>query len=233
MFFGFLSILASFKGQYTQAAWLIIIGAFFDSLDGKLARALGSTSEFGIQFDSLADIITFCAAPSVFVYRVWSSDLGLVIGGFFAFFPLMLGSIRLAKFNLEATGAQKTRFIGMPTPMGALCIIGMYLFFSQVHAYPWLHWYPRSSAGDARVALPFVMIISFMLLSKIPFPKFPPFSMHGGLKGNWQIILTVLLMTLVFYTKGFVLLPILIIFIIFGLIVWSQEARIALENKEA
>lgn len=232
MFFGFLSILASFQGHYTIAAWYIVVGAVFDSFDGKLARALGSTSEFGIQFDSLADIITFCAAPSVFVYRVWSSDLGLVVGGFFAFFPLMLGSIRLAKFNLEATGAQKSRFIGMPTPMGALCIIGMYLFFSQVHLYPWLHWYPRSTNGDARIALPFVMIISFLLLSKIPFPKFPPFSLRGGLAANWQIMITLVLLGLIFYTKGFVLLPILLVFIIVGMVVWSQEVRVSMDNKD-
>ncbi|MCF7800389.1 MAG: CDP-diacylglycerol--serine O-phosphatidyltransferase [Candidatus Marinimicrobia bacterium] len=232
MFFGFLSILSSFQGFYAAAAWYIIVGAMFDSLDGKLARALGSTSEFGIQFDSLADIITFCAAPSVFVFRVWSSDLGFVVGGFFAFFPLMLGSIRLAKFNLEATGEQKNRFIGMPTPMGALSIVGMYLFFSQVHNYPWLHWYPRNEMGDARIALPFVMIISFLLLSKIPFPKFPALAVHRGWVDNWKFILTIVLMALVILTKGFLLLPILLLIIISGLAAWTQEARMSIDSKE-
>lgn len=232
MFFGFLSILSSFQGFYAAAAWYIIVGAMFDSLDGKLARALGSTSEFGIQFDSLADIITFCAAPSVFVYMVWSSELGFVVGGFFAFFPLMLGSIRLAKFNLEATGEQRHRFIGMPTPMGALSIVGMYLFFSQVHHYPWLHWYPRNEMGDARITLPFVMIISFLLLSKIPFPKFPALSTRGGLVNNWKFILTIVLMALVIITKGFLLLPILLLIIISGLAAWTQEARMSLDSKE-
>ncbi len=231
MFFGFLSILASFQNNFSAAAWFILLGALFDSFDGKLARALGSTSDFGIQFDSLADIITFCAAPSVFVYKVWSQDLGFLVGGFFAFFPLMLGSIRLAKFNLEAANSQKNRFIGMPTPMGALCIIGIYLFFSQLHQYPWLHWTPRNTVGDARIALPFVIIISFLLLSKMPFPKFPRFSLRGGWHDSWKFILTLVLVVLVIVSKGFLLLPFLLLMIFGSLAAWTQEARLATEKQ--
>ena len=182
MFLGFMSIISSANGDYFWAAWFIIFGAIFDGFDGKIARALNSTSDFGIQFDSLADIITFCLAPSIFAYMVWAEPLGQLVGGFYAFMPLMLGSIRLAKFNLEAEGDQKGQFFGIPTPLMALTVVGIWLFLSQIHQYPFLIWQPRQLGGDARIVLPLVMIISFLMLSKMPFPKSPPMSLKGTTK---------------------------------------------------
>ena len=138
MCLGFLAVLASFESNFTLAAWLIFTGVVMDGFDGKLARALGTSSEFGIQFDSLADLITFCLAPSIFVFLVWAEPLGLVVGGFFAFMPLMLGAIRLARFNLEAGADQKNRFLGVPTPLMALVVIGLYLFYSQMEMLPFI-----------------------------------------------------------------------------------------------
>lgn len=225
MFLGFMSILSSANGDFFWAAWFIVFGAIFDGFDGKIARALDSTSDFGIQFDSLADIITFCLAPSVFVYMVWAEPLGQLVGGFYAFMPLMLGSIRLAKFNLEAEGDQKGQFFGVPTPLMALTVVGIWLFMSQIHNYPFLGWAPRQVGGDARIVLPLVMIISSLMLSKIPFSKSPPMSLRGTSKEKMSLISGVIMAILVFASKGFLMFPLAVLMILSSLLKWTRTQR--------
>lgn len=225
IFLGFMSVLSSMNGDYFWAAWFIIFGAIFDGFDGKIARALDSTSDFGIQFDSLADIITFCLAPSVFVYKVWAEPLGQLLGGFYAFMPLMLGGIRLAKFNLESEGDQKGQFYGMPTPIMALTIVGLWLFLDQIHEYPFLGWEPKEAGGSAKVVLPFVMILSSLMLSKIPFSKSPKLSMKGTMKEKWAVVWGISMIVLVFASKGFLLFPLAMILIVTGLFRWTKSQR--------
>lgn len=225
MFLGFMSIISSVNGDYFWAAWFIIFGGIFDGFDGKIARALDSTSDFGIQFDSLADIITFCLAPSVFVYMVWAEPLGQLVGGFYAFMPLMLGSIRLAKFNLEANEDQKEQFSGIPTPLMALTVVGLWLFLSQIHKYPILKWSPKDVAGDARIVLPFIMIVSSLMLSKIPFAKSPRMSLKGTAKEKWGFISAMLMIVLVFASQGFLLFPLATLLILISLIKWTRTHK--------
>ena len=232
MFLGFMSIISSANGEFFWAAWFIIFGGIFDGFDGKIARALDSTSEFGIQFDSLADIITFCLAPSVFVYMVWAEPLGKLVGGFYAFMPLMLGSIRLAKFNLEAEGNQKKQFYGIPTPLMALTVVGIWLFLSQIHKYPVLQWQPRQLGGDARIVLPFIMIVSSLMLSKIPFSKSPAVSLRGTMKEKWAFVSALLMMLLVFVSKGFLLFPLALLLIAISLLKWTLGHRISGDGVE-
>jgi len=233
MFLGFMSILSSANGEYFWAAWFIIFGGIFDGFDGKIARALDSTSDFGIQFDSLADIVTFCLAPSVFVYMVWAEPLGQLVGGFYAFMPLMLGSIRLAKFNLEAEGDQQGQFHGVPTPLMALTVVGIWLFLSQIHEYPFLQWEPRNLGGDARIVLPFIMMISSLMLSKIPFAKSPIMSLKGSFKEKWAFISALLMIVLVFASKGFLLFPLALLMILSSLLKWTKGQRDAEDEPEA
>jgi len=225
MFLGFMSIIASANGEFFWAAWFIIFGGIFDGFDGKIARALDSTSDFGIQFDSLADIVTFCLAPSVFVYMVWAEPLGQLVGGFYAFMPLMLGSIRLAKFNLEAEGDQKNQFFGIPTPLMALTVVGIWLFLSQIHKYPFLGWEPRQLGGEPRIVLPFIMIVSSLMLSKIPFSKSPAMSLKGTMKEKWALISGLLMIFLVFLSKGFLLFPLALLLIAISLFKWTRSHR--------
>jgi CDP-diacylglycerol--serine O-phosphatidyltransferase len=225
LFLGFMSIISSFHGNYFWAAWFIIFGGLFDAFDGKIARALDTTSDFGIQFDSLADIITFCLAPSVFIYMVWAHPLGQLVGGFYAFMPLMLGAIRLAKFNLEADGDQQGQFFGIPTPLMAMTVVGLWLFLYQIHLYPILQWVPKNVGGDARIVLPFIMIVSSLMLSKIPFPKAPRMSLKGTKKEKWTFISGLSMIIIVFISKGFLLFPIALTMIVTSLYRWTKDQR--------
>lgn len=232
MFLGFMAIIAAFNGSFTVSAWLIFTGFIMDSMDGRLARALGTASEFGIQFDSLADLITFCLAPSIFVYLVWAEPLGLVVGGFFAFMPLMIGAIRLARFNLESGADQKDQFLGVPTPLMALTVIGFYLFSSQLELIPWLELETRNPEGDSRVILPMIMIVSSLMLSKIPFPKSPTISLRGGIRNILRVVLLMLVFAGIILSKGVLILPLALLMILSGLVIWTQTHRMIVHVDE-
>ncbi|MHB8368744.1 MAG: CDP-diacylglycerol--serine O-phosphatidyltransferase [Leptospirales bacterium] len=122
LFFGFYSILAGFDHRYRDAAFAILIAAVFDNLDGKVARLARATSAFGVEFDSLADLVSFGAAPALLVYN---SDLFAYhrLGMAAAFLFLACGALRLARFNVMTSKISSKYFLGLPIPAGALVIV--------------------------------------------------------------------------------------------------------------
>ena len=117
---GFFSILLSFKGEFYFACIVLGLGAIFDSVDGRVARLTGTQSSFGEQFDSLSDLISFGMAPSFLVFNRFLSESGRV-GVIVAFFYLLCGALRLARFNANINKVSSTFFQGLPIPSGALC----------------------------------------------------------------------------------------------------------------
>ncbi len=135
LFLGFYSIVASLKGRFDLAAWAIIGSMFFDMLDGKVARLMRATSSFGVQYDSLADLVSFGVAPGLLAYNWTLSPLGRV-GWLIAFLFLTCGALRLARFNVQAGGGEgKGNFQGLPIPAAAAAVATTYLFISGVHLF--------------------------------------------------------------------------------------------------
>ena len=122
LFFGFYSILAGFQHHWKESSIAILIAAIFDNLDGKVARLAQATSAFGVEFDSLADLISFGAAPAFLVYN---SDLFQYhrLGMAAAFLFLACGALRLARFNVMTTKISSKYFLGLPIPAGALVLV--------------------------------------------------------------------------------------------------------------
>lgn len=135
MFFGFLSIILTMKGNYLHAAWSIVIANIFDGLDGFVARATGSSSRFGVELDSLSDLIAFGAAPAVLVYKWSLQDFGR-IGWAVSFFFLACGALRLARFNVQTAPGHSKAFTGMPIPAAATIMASLVIFHYQFHDYP-------------------------------------------------------------------------------------------------
>ena len=106
MFCGYFSVVQTTQDRFTQAAWLIVAAAVFDTIDGILARLTKTSSNFGIQYDSLADAISFGLAPSYLAYMVFFNGWGTT-GLLISFLPLVFGSIRLARFNVRLKGFDK------------------------------------------------------------------------------------------------------------------------------
>lgn len=117
---GFFSILATVEGNFYKAGWLILAALVLDGLDGRIARMLHAESSFGVEMDSLADLLSFCTAPALLMYFMALKSLG-VFGAAIAFIYALFGAIRLAKFNAMAyagTGSKKY-FSGLPSPAPA------------------------------------------------------------------------------------------------------------------
>jgi CDP-diacylglycerol--serine O-phosphatidyltransferase len=141
LFFGFRCMVNSTRGinaltsgQYEQAiryfelaAIALFIAAIFDTFDGLVARSLGATSEFGKEYDSLADVVTFGAAPAVLVYA-WGLNVLGNLGGGIAFLFLVAVSLRLARFNVMTGKTDYRYFVGLPSPAGALTIASIVLY---------------------------------------------------------------------------------------------------------
>ena len=131
MFGGYYSIIASLNSDYERAAWAIMIASVFDALDGWVARMTHTATRFGIEMDSLADVISFGVAPGVLVYTWTLSSFGR-IGWLGSFFLVACAALRLARFNVQMGSTEKKHFSGLPTPASALVIATTVLAYHEV-----------------------------------------------------------------------------------------------------
>ncbi len=119
---GMLSLILTVRGHYLPAAWMIPCAVFFDFIDGNVARAMGVSSNFGIEIDSLGDVVSFGVAPAILLYSVALKSLWGVTGAIFAAFFALCGALRLARFNLlHVTGP----FQGLPIPAGGVFLVSL------------------------------------------------------------------------------------------------------------
>ncbi len=118
IFLGFWAIVKAFQGRYAEAAPLIIWAGVFDMLDGRIARMTGTTSEFGAQLDSIADVVSFGVSPAVLAFA-WAFGTVPRAGWLAAFLFVMCGSFRLARFNVQRSSGDGRYFVGLPIPAAA------------------------------------------------------------------------------------------------------------------
>ena len=121
---GMLSLILVVRGYYLPAAWMIPFAVFFDFMDGKVARAMGVSSDFGVEFDSLGDVVSFGVAPAVLVYAVSLKALPGALGAVVAAFFALCGALRLARFNVVHRPGP---FQGLPIPAGGLFLVSFVL----------------------------------------------------------------------------------------------------------
>jgi CDP-diacylglycerol--serine O-phosphatidyltransferase len=154
-------------GQLYQAALAIFFAIFFDGFDGRVARMTKTQSDFGVQLDSLADVISFGAAPALLVYKWALAPLGLV-GIFVAFAFAACGALRLARFNVLAARGEKGSsrfFVGLPIPLAAGAIVALVI----------AHYRQFGSTTNPAARLPVaivVVVLSFLMVSTIRYRTF-------------------------------------------------------------
>ncbi len=162
MFCGYACVVYAMRGEYETAAPFIGIAVVLDMLDGRIARLTGTTSAFGLEFDSLADIISFGMAPALLSFAWGLSSLGR-LGWAAGFLFVAAAAMRLARFNVQsASGGDKRYFVGMPSPAAAA------IPAATVFAYP-------SGLYDYRAALPalaMVLVPAVLMVSTIRFRSF-------------------------------------------------------------
>lgn len=125
---GFYAIVRGLRGDFVTAAILIFVAGVIDGLDGRIARLTNTESAFGREFDSLADVLTFGAAPALLAY-VWGLEEIGRLGWILPLFYLVCASTRLARFNVQTRVADKRFFVGLPIPAAA-CSIASFLYFA-------------------------------------------------------------------------------------------------------
>lgn len=141
LFCGFFAITKSIQGyrqdmqgEFVFAAWMIILAGFLDGLDGRVARLTKTQSDFGVEYDSLADLTTFCMAPAVLMYTWALVSYGKFgIAACFLFFAC--GALRLARFNIQASGVEKMNFQGLPTPSAGGFAAASLIFYEHIHEH--------------------------------------------------------------------------------------------------
>jgi CDP-diacylglycerol--serine O-phosphatidyltransferase len=156
MFFGFFAIIYSINGNFTWAAYAIVVAAVFDQLDGRVARATNSTSKFGAEYDSLSDLVSFGLAPGLLLF-LWSLEPFGRLGWLASFFYVACGALRLARFNVQAQSVEKAYFQGLPIPMAAGIVASSVLAFEDLEldaARSWALWVMT-------ILLGFVMVSNF------------------------------------------------------------------------
>lgn len=131
LFAGFYVIIASTDGNFQRAAWFILLSAILDGLDGKVARLTGTTSKFGVELDSLADVVAFGVAPGVLMYA-WALKPFGKLGWLAAFLYVVCGALRLARFNVQVSTVESKRFIGLPIPAAASIVATCVLLFYEL-----------------------------------------------------------------------------------------------------
>ena len=204
MFCGFLSILSASEGNFNYAAWLIFIAAIFDALDGLVARLTNSSSELGVELDSLSDIVSFGAAPSFLLYKTFFYSMntwGIIISAI----PLIAGGFRLARFNIQLVGFSKSFFLGLPIPSSALTIASFVLaFYNDGYLKP-----------ISDFITPMILVLSFLMVSNIRYETLPKISLKSIKEKPFHFIFLIIAILLVvfMYKRGLFLVFVFMIVI--------------------
>jgi len=158
MYCGLLSIVYTINGEFTHAAWMIMLALLFDISDGSIARLTHSTSNFGKELDSLADVVTFGVSPAVLVYRSILYNFQH-IGIFLVTVYAITGALRLARYNTQS-GSVVKYFTGLPIP-GAGCLIASFVLMKLKYDHGYIYNY---------LAL-LIVVLAFLMVSTITYPK--------------------------------------------------------------
>jgi len=154
-------MISAINGEFNQASWLILLSLVLDGLDGRVARLTNTCSRFGIEFDSLADIVAFGVAPALLMYLFIGHDFGrfgVVASALFVIF----GAVRLARFNIMTSQVEPSVFIGVPIPTAAVFISLLVLLFEKYGV--------KNDYGIVIMVLS--IMVSFLMVSNIRYPSF-------------------------------------------------------------
>jgi CDP-diacylglycerol--serine O-phosphatidyltransferase len=188
LFFGIWAIVSAARGDFARAAWLIVIAAIADTIDGRVARATKTGSRFGEELDSLVDAISFGVAPALVIYFLFPDD------GRWAwvasFFYISCAVVRLARFNVEQAGHAKVAFHGLPSPTAGMALATWYPFSqTQFFADYFAAWkWPELITG-------LMIVLGLLMMSHVLYPVVPKFGFRtkrGVINGVFMITCIVL-----------------------------------------
>jgi len=211
LFAGFYAIVMAMNQRFDQACWAIFIAMILDGLDGRVARLTNTQSEFGAQYDSLADMVSFGAAPALVIYEWSLRGLGK-LGWLAAFIYCAGAALRLARFNTNIEVVDKRYFQGLPSPAAAALVVGFILMMSDpevnisARSVDWLSWGIAVFAG-----LTMVSNVPFYSFKDINFKKSVPFIV---------VFLIALGFALVAINPAVAMWPIFLVYVLSGYVIF-------------
>jgi CDP-diacylglycerol---serine O-phosphatidyltransferase len=201
IFAGYVAIVQTFQGDYLSAAWFILIACFLDMFDGRVARMINASSDFGVQFDSLADVVNYGLAPALLFYLMYFQEWGY-IGMALGFLPLCCAAVRLARFNVQAEETPRPScFDGLPTTMAACLLAGFVIFVSEFSSVPHV-----SSAAAL-----LVVMVALLMVSNVPYQKIKIVSPHQLIPGTIVLLTFLLFPRAAFFLWG-------LLYVVYGLV---------------
>jgi len=184
---GVYAIIASSRGDFLTAALCVVVAHLCDGLDGRIARLTNTTSQFGVEYDSLADLVAFGVAPGILAYRwalePWGAWGWLAVGLFVA-----CGALRLARFNVQASHAEKKSFVGLPIPAAADMIAAtvlLYYFFGG-----------EGAANKQLVLLLMMYALALLMVSNVRYNSFKDLDLRARLP-FYAVVGTIVLVTFI------------------------------------
>jgi CDP-diacylglycerol---serine O-phosphatidyltransferase len=227
LFCGFFGLVESARGRFETAGILIIVAAVLDGLDGRIARLTGTTSEFGLQFDSLADVVSFGVTPAFLAYR-WALVPFHRIGWMIAFLYVVCAATRLARFNLRRGAVDKRYFIGLPSPPAAAVLA------SVAYAFPAP---PESRAISAALAA-LTTAVAVLMVTRLRYRSFKDFDLRN--RRSYLVVLPIAaaLVAVLTHPKG-ALLTLAAVYLVSGPtaylvgIVWRARERDPEKSEES
>jgi len=192
LFCGFMSIVNAEAENINQACLFIIYAGLFDIFDGVVARFTGTSSKFGVELDSLADMVSFGVAPSFILYKAYFNThdgFGIAIASLIMIF----GAIRLARFNANLIGFDKSYFSGVPVPIPAVTISSFFLFYYNKNFNPAVS---EIFVYSLAIALPLLMVTTFR------YDTAPKFSMREIKERPVKSVVVLLSIIMIAITKG-------------------------------
>lgn len=192
VFCGFMSIINSSQGEYDKAIYFIVYSALFDAVDGLAARLTNSASKFGVELDSLADVVSFGAAPSFLLYFTYFKEHG-DFGVFLASLILLFAAIRLARFNVQLVGFDKDYFSGVPVPMAAMTVCSyVYFYHNKLFGY----------ALSEKFIIGLAILLPILMVSKFRYDSIPKISLNAIKKYPVKFIFLFVGIIICIVTKG-------------------------------
>jgi CDP-diacylglycerol--serine O-phosphatidyltransferase len=205
LFCGFFALLRTLQEDFFTAAIFILASALLDGVDGKIARYTNTTSRFGIEYDSLADVISFCVAPGVLVFA-WALEPFGRLGWLASFLFVVCGALRLARFNIQVNTVESRFFSGLPTPAAACVIATGILVFYEL--------------GDTGVSKHLTVLIStyvlaFLMVSTIKYYGFKDIELFRRKPFYW-LVMAILLIIVVAYAPEYTLFGLFFLYVLSG-----------------
>ena len=194
LFGGFYAIIAAIQGRYEAAAIAILISGVFDGVDGRIARFTRTTSHFGVEFDSLADLIAFGVAPAILVFQ-WALEPFGRLGWLAGFMYVICGALRLARFNVQKSSEDPNYFKGLPIPAAACLIASLILFVRAVGDIP---------GSRSWIIISLIYALSFLMVSTIHYLSFKKFDIRN--RKPFNVLVSIILVCLVIVYKPMIML---------------------------